>query len=497
MTTKLPVEIGSMVAGKYRVERVLGQGGMGVVVSATHDELDHRVAIKFLSSESAKGAEWVTRFSREAKTAAKIKNEHAVKVFDVGKLETGVPFMVMEYLDGRNLDEILEELHKLPLDEAAECILQACEALAEAHLIGIVHRDLKPANLFVTHRNDGTMCVKILDFGISKVDESVLIGGSVTHTTALVGSPLYMSPERLRGAKDVDRRADIWSLGVMLQEMVTGAPPFVADTIPEIHALVLTSVPTPLHRGYPNPPPALEAIIQKCLEKTPEARYQNVLEFAQALAAIAPASQGSVERISRITVGGSGPKSRVSLNPGSSGSFPPPPSMPNPRLAVTAAVEEMADDARSSRVPPSSESLSTVSRTGRLTGALTTSMAKIVALVAIPVVALGTFVMMRKYLQVPARPATQTAVYVAPSAAPSAPITAATTAAATVTATTADEPETPLPAPTESTNANAMKSVVRHGGRHAHSASAASASSATSAASAAPSQDVIDYGGRN
>ena len=169
MSAQSPVEIGSVIAGKYRVERVLGQGGMGVVVVAMHDELDQRVAIKFLLPEALTDAEWVARFSREAKAAARIKSEHAVKVYDVGKLDSGAPYMVMEYLDGRDLQSILNDRRTLPTSEAVDYLLQACEALAEAHAAGGVHRDLKPANLFVTHRADGSPCVKILDFGISKL----------------------------------------------------------------------------------------------------------------------------------------------------------------------------------------------------------------------------------------------------------------------------------------------------------------------------------------
>ncbi len=506
---RLPVEIGSMLAGKYRIERIIGQGGMGVVVAATHDELDQRVAIKFLAPEGAKGSEWIARFGREAKTAAKIKNEHAVKVFDVGKLESGIPYMVMEFLEGRNLDEIIEERRTLPIDEAAEYILQACEALSEAHLVGIVHRDLKPANLFVTHRSDGTICVKILDFGISKIDESLAMGGSVTHTTSLVGSPLYMSPERLRGAKDVDRRADIWSLGVMLQEMVTGSPPFLADTIPEIHALVLTTTPTPLHRGCPHAPAALEALILKCLEKTAEARFQNVLEFAQALGVIAPESQGSVERIARITVGGSGPRARLSTNPSASGTFPPPPqSSPqlNPRLAVTAAVDELADSGKISAprapIPPSRESLPVLSATGKRTGALASSTGKLVAFGAALVVACVVVVIgVRKH---------------APPASVSSPNVAATYAKAPsvtepeITAATIEKENVVAVAnassATDSDTANAepKTNAAAHRG-HAHLRDAGAAASAVASASATPpppatatsNGTVIDYGGRN
>jgi serine/threonine-protein kinase len=300
-----PVAIGSLIAGKYRVERVLGQGGMGVVVVATHDELDQRVAIKFLLPDALTDADWVSRFAREARAATRIKSEHAVKVYDVGKLESGAPYMVMEYLEGQDLQSILNERRLLPIPEVVEYLLQACEAIAEAHGAGVVHRDLKPANLFVTHRTDGSPCVKILDFGISKV--TPLTGArdqTVTNTTAIVGSPLYMSPEQMKASKNVDRRTDIWSLGVILQELVSGAPSFVANTTAELCALVLTDKPTPLRSTLPDAPAGLEAIIERCLRKSPLDRYETVAELAMALEPFGPPSvKTSVERIVRLAGG--------------------------------------------------------------------------------------------------------------------------------------------------------------------------------------------------
>jgi serine/threonine-protein kinase len=295
-----PVELGTMIAGKYRVERVLGQGGMGVVVVAMHDELDQRVAIKFLLKDALADQEWIARFSREAKAAARIKSEHAVKVYDVGKLDGGAPYMVMEYLEGRDLQTILNEQQRLPVGEAVEYVLQACEAIAEAHAAGIVHRDLKPANLFVTHRTDGSPCVKILDFGISKMTS--LTGGdnqTVTNTSAIVGSPLYMSPEQMRASKNVDRRTDIWSLGVILQELVSGSPSFVANTTAELCALVLTAPPSPL--DLPSAPPGFADVISRCLKKTAEERFASIAELARALEPFGPPSvKTSVERIVRM-----------------------------------------------------------------------------------------------------------------------------------------------------------------------------------------------------
>ena len=469
----LPVQIGALVAGKYRVERVIGQGGMGVVVSAIHDELDQRVAIKFLSGEGAKGTEWITRFAREAKTAAKIRNEHAVKVFDVGKLDKGIPYMVMEYLDGQNLDEILDHRRTLPLEEAADYVLQACEALAEAHLLGIVHRDLKPANLVVTHRGDGTTCVKILDFGISKVTDDEAHAPSITTTSALVGSPLYMSPERLRGGKDVDRRADIWSLGVLLQEMLTGLPPFSADTIPDIHALVLTSQPTPLRTTMPSAPSEIETLILKCLAKAPGERFQNVHEFAAALAIVAPKSQGSVDRIANI-VSGSGRRSRTS-SADVSGSFPPEPGTgPRAKLAETLGA-------------PVTESVPSISAT-RTGEAVKRSRLPFVVMVAtgLLAVALGAVLFVAttraRHPQALAAPKKLISVEGAAN-----PLVGNVGPAPTVTA--ADMPTV--------TDAAEDVTVTKHAPGHRRRPAA---SASASAAAPPPSQDpsgFIDYGGRN
>ncbi len=299
-----PVEIGSLIAGKYRVERVLGQGGMGVVVVAMHDELDQRVAIKFLLPDALADADWVARFAREARAATRIKSEHAVKVYDVGKLESGAPYMVMEYLEGRDLQTILTDRRRIPVPEAVEYLLQACEAIAEAHGAGVVHRDLKPANLFVTNRTDGSPCVKILDFGISKMTS--LTGArdqTVTNTTAIVGSPLYMSPEQMKASKNVDRRTDIWSLGIILQELVSGIPSFVANTTAELCALVLTDRPTPLRTTLPDAPPGLDVIIERCLRKSPDERFATIAELALALEPFGPTSVKTSVRAHRAPHG--------------------------------------------------------------------------------------------------------------------------------------------------------------------------------------------------
>jgi serine/threonine protein kinase len=278
-----PVTIGEIVAGKYRVERVLGQGGMGVVVAALHIELDQRVALKFLRPHATAHPHVVARFAREARAAAKIHSEHVVRVIDVGVLPTGAPYVVMEFMDGEDLARILLRRGPLSTEVATGYILETCEAIAEAHALGIVHRDLKPANLFLARRTGGRPIVKVLDFGISK-SLSASSQGQLTKTTAVVGSPLYMSPEQLMSAKSVDVRSDIWALGVVLYELLTARMPFEGDTLPEVIAAVLHREHEPLRSVRPELPPALDAIIQRCLAKDLTGHFANMDEFAAAVA---------------------------------------------------------------------------------------------------------------------------------------------------------------------------------------------------------------------
>jgi serine/threonine-protein kinase len=302
----VPVGEGTMLADKYRVERVLGRGGMGIVVAATHVELDQRVALKFLLPEAMESVEVVERFAREARAAVKIESEHVARVIDVGKLENGLPYMVMEYLNGRDLAAELDEHLKLSVEDTLEYVLQACEAIAQAHALGIIHRDLKPANLFVTTRPDGTTSIKVLDFGISKVS---LAGASpaemsLTQTAAIMGSPTYMSPEQMRASRDVDPRADIWALGVILYELLAGQPPFMGSTMPELCASILKDAPEPLRNLRPDVPEEVETAIMRCLEKNPAARFSNVAELTAALVDFAPKrARISAERTARVLRG--------------------------------------------------------------------------------------------------------------------------------------------------------------------------------------------------
>ena len=300
MAEPAPVNPGDVLAGKYRVERVLGMGGMGVVVAATHLELGQLVALKFLLPAAELNAEATARFIREARAAVRISSEHVARVTDVGRLENGAPYMVMEYLEGVDLGEHVKGAH-LPIDAAADFVLQACEAIAVAHALGIVHRDLKPANLFVTIRPDGTPLIKVLDFGISKVVGINEQNPSLTKTSAVMGSPLYMSPEQMRSARNVDARADIWSLGTILHELIAGSPPFGGETLGEVFSNVMTVEATPLRVLRPETPERLERLVQRALEKDPARRIANVGDLAAALAEFAPArSRALVARVQGV-----------------------------------------------------------------------------------------------------------------------------------------------------------------------------------------------------
>lgn len=300
---------GTILAEKFRVERVLGQGNMGVVLLATHLQLDQQVALKFLLPSALSQSELEARFAQEARAAAKIKSEHVVRVIDVSVLENGAPYIVMEYLEGTDLAKQLARRGPLPVRLAVSHILQACEALAEAHTAGIVHRDLKLSNLFVASYPDGAPCIKILDFGISKYN----IPGSdpdlsMTDTAAVMGSPLYMSPEQMRSTRNVDGRSDIWALGIILYELVAGRVPFDAQTMPLLCSMVLQDQPPPLGPRVRDLPKGFEAVVLRCLAKDRTQRYQNVLELARALAPFASAdAQRSLDRIARLV--GSDPSS--------------------------------------------------------------------------------------------------------------------------------------------------------------------------------------------
>jgi|HubBroStandDraft_6_1064221.scaffolds.fasta_scaffold30174_4 serine/threonine protein kinase len=306
-TARFQPAAGTVVADKYRVEGPLGEGGMGIVVLATHIGLDQRVAIKFLLPESLQNRDSVERFFREAKVAAKIRSDYVARVHDVGTLDGGVPYIVMEYLEGNDLGNLIDRTGALPIEEVCEIALQACEALAEVHAAGIVHRDLKPTNLFVTRRADGSPAVKLLDFGISKLtvnaDETGL-DPALTATTTIMGSPSYMSPEQLKSTKEVDHRTDVWSLGTVLYEAITGKPAFRGETLPQVCAMIAADDPVPPSTLREGVPPELERAILGCLRKIPGER-EELVDLSRVLAKLAPPrARASLERI-EATLGAS------------------------------------------------------------------------------------------------------------------------------------------------------------------------------------------------
>ena len=275
---------GDTLAGKYQLVKKLGEGGMGVVYEAVHTRIHQRVAIKMLLPEVLDLPEVVPRFEREARAAGKLRSDNTARVLDVDMSENGLPYMVMEFLDGTDLGQMLEKNGALPIHEAVDYVLQACNAMAEAHSEGVIHRDLKPSNLFVTVGRK----LKVLDFGISKLENDQ--EARVTATQAVVGTPLYMSPEQVRSAKHVDARSDIWSLGIILYELVTGRTPFEGSTTAAAAAICIDE-PPPIAAFRQGVPPDLERAIMVALQKEPSNRFANVQLLAQA---IAPFGSGAI-----------------------------------------------------------------------------------------------------------------------------------------------------------------------------------------------------------
>jgi serine/threonine protein kinase len=272
---------GTILLGKYQIDGLIGTGGMGHVVRASHLYLHQPVAIKVLLPELTASDSTVQRFLREAQATVKLRSEHSARVMDVGTTEEGVPFMVMEYLDGNDLNQILR--HHGPQQPAivVDLLLQACEGIAEAHALGIVHRDVKPSNFFITRRPDGSMLLKILDFGISKTPVGY---GELTGTQTVIGTPSYMAPEQMKSGRDADPRSDIWSLGVVMYQLIVGRPPFSGDSYAELVLKVGLEPPAPIPVPVPT---GLDDVIMRCLEKDPGQRHQTVGELARMLAPFA------------------------------------------------------------------------------------------------------------------------------------------------------------------------------------------------------------------
>jgi serine/threonine-protein kinase len=296
---------GRVVAGRYRIERVIGEGGMGIVLAARHLELGKLVALKVLRKRGNAVEE--ARFLREARAAARLENEHVARVLDAGRVDEDTPFIAMELLEGEDLAQHMKSRGPLPVQEAVVLVLEACEAIAEAHAMGVIHRDIKPSNLFLASRRDGSRLVKVLDFGISKVtralDGATGDSRSMTATASALGSAWYMSPEQLQDAKHVDARSDIWSIGVVLHELLTGQPPFGGENAAAVGARIATASPPALRSLRGDVPAGLERVVLCCLEKDPVRRYADVGALARALAPYAaPEAEVTAARTSRTSI---------------------------------------------------------------------------------------------------------------------------------------------------------------------------------------------------
>jgi serine/threonine-protein kinase len=298
-----PLTVGDLVQGKYQIDAILGEGGMGIVYAATHVELHCPVALKVIRQELSQEPELVARLMLEARAAAQIKSEHVCRVLDVGRLHSGAPFVVMEYLRGRNLATILRAKGRFPERISVDYLLQACEAIAEAHRSGVIHRDLKPENLFLAEFPDGHRAIKVLDFGISKTTGTFVkpAARSLTNPSSAMGSPHYMAPEQMSAARDVDIRADIWALGAILYEFLTGHVAFQGDSLPVVCAAVLQSNPKPLREHADDLSEELESIVLECLMKDRERRPSSVAELAMKIAPFGTVQAAeSVIRIRRL-----------------------------------------------------------------------------------------------------------------------------------------------------------------------------------------------------
>ena len=312
---------GDVVAGKYTVVRVVGEGGMGIVYEATHQRLRQRVALKMLLPSMLENEVFVSRFEREARAAAQLRGRHCARVMDVDVTADGLPYIVMDFLKGHDLQIEIERRGWLPIAEAVDYVLQACAAMVEAHQVGIIHRDLKPSNLFLERESDGAdvYVVKVLDFGISKVGDDA--DSRLTDADAVMGTALYMSPEQVKASRTVDARADIWALGVILYEALSGRVPWTGST-PQVAAMIVTE-DAPDLQSFRQVPPGLAAIVHRCLQRDPNERFQDVKALASALAPFAlPGSAGRMFA-DNIVPSGSSPRLAMASRPIVSPSLPP------------------------------------------------------------------------------------------------------------------------------------------------------------------------------
>ena len=294
----------AILGGKYQIARRLGEGGMGAVYEATHVATGRRVAVKVVLAEDLlQHTEIVSRFEREARAAGALATQHIVQVLDAGAdPQTGHPFMVMELLDGEDLQHTLRRLGPLPIDLALRIVAQTCIGLQDAHDHGVVHRDIKPANLFLSKREEGERIVKVLDFGIAKIKMDQLGAGSdhaLTRTGSMLGSPLYMSPEQAQGLKSVDHRTDIWSLGAVLFESLSGTVPHAQDTLGSLILAICSGDAPPVQKLAPWVPPQVAEIVHKALQRNPEDRFPTAAAMGEAVRMLLPQGRAIHESMLR------------------------------------------------------------------------------------------------------------------------------------------------------------------------------------------------------
>ncbi|HET9934111.1 MAG TPA: serine/threonine-protein kinase [Polyangiaceae bacterium] len=335
---------GQVLAGKLRIVRLLGAGGMGAVFEVEHELTRHRRALKLLHPQMAGIPSVVERFLREASAAGRIGNRHIVETFDAGRLETGEPYIVMELLTGRTLGEVLEQRGPLSLDAACDIVIQACDAVSAAHAAGIVHRDLKPENLFLC--GSDASFVKILDFGVSKFDSATTGVDGITLEGSPIGTPFYMSPEQVRGEKNIDARADVYALGVLFYECLTGRKPFVAETLPHLAVLIYQgkyATPSEVRNGLP---PAVDLVVSRAMASDRTERFASADELSSAVSrlrsSLAPGFMGQTQPLVQSEPPIAPPRPMPALTPAV---FTSPPSdvvKPRSRLWIPLAVVALA-----------------------------------------------------------------------------------------------------------------------------------------------------------
>ena len=425
----LPVPQG-VVAGKYRLTRLLGRGGMGAVWEGTHTSLGTRVAVKSIDAEYAESPEARSRFENEARAAARLRSKHVVEVYDHGVSEDGRPFIVMEFLQGEPLDKRLDRLGRLPAKETAQIVMQICRALAKAHAANIVHRDLKPENVFLVWDDEEHIdVVKVVDFGIAKFNDTSMSSSSATRTGSVLGTPHYMSPEQARGLRSVDARSDLWSVAVIAYRCIVGALPFEGEAVGDLLVKLCTApIPVPSEIAA-DVPLGFDAWLHRGLTREPAQRFQTAAQLGESLANICGV-------VVRGQDGGSGPYSAVGS--GSFGALPSPQGATFPS-GISAATA-------SNPLPVSVLTGAPTTQTPAPTKRKSSGTRAAVALAALAIVAVGGVVAMRFLSGSPA------VAGAAPGPIPSAALRVAVTAAPT--------PAVPAPAPVPRASASSSEPVA-------------------------------------